>query len=722
MAKNNEWPKTTVADLVDETTHYAANTERTAIKQRGNKIMGNLRNTPKDSGDGGSFDPTAIRVRRDNLSLESLINRLQNNALDLSPSFQRKPNIWSEGAQSRLIESLLLLIPIPAFYFDARDERKWLVIDGVQRLTAISRFVMDEDILSNPDLELSKLKLSNLKLSNLEILTELNNKTFKNLEYFIVRRILDTQVIAYLIEPGTPENVKYNIFQRLNIGVALPLSEQEIRNAFPGQATEILKDLAESVEFLKATNRRIKGNRREDQECVLRFIAFTLSPYAEYENQNFDRFLRDTMACLNQMSKKKWDELKETFKKAMEAAHKIFGDAAFGRADDQRYDDTIDQALFEVWSVHLGQLSDDDRTALIKAKKYVTRDFRQLLSDKTFRTALTSPKSADVKNRFEKVEQFIQKSLQKEALWANIDGTYPRDNIVSGKVVRIRNTRAFVEFKDGIEGMIPDSELSWTELYPNPSELFKAGDVVDVKVLGIDSEARRISLSYKQAKPDPLQKYSIGSVVRGKVVRIGNTRAVVELAGGIVGLIPESELSWTELHPNPSEFFSEGDLVDVVVLKIDRKKRRIELSYKRIEPDPWESVPEKYNVGSVVRGKIVKIRHYGAFAELEDNLNGFIHLSELAPGYIERVEDVVSVGDKLDLKVIYLNMNERKINLSLKDVHNEQQHRRQRHPPRNKSDDHPTLLGDLLREELNRAASKKVNEPPPTGQKSEGGT
>jgi small subunit ribosomal protein S1 len=269
--------------------------------------------------------------------------------------------------------------------------------------------------------------------------------------------------------------------------------------------------------------------------------------------------------------------------------------------------------------------------------------------------------------------------------------------------------------------VIPASELSWIKRQPAPTEFFKVGDAVDVMVLDIDRKKRRISLSHKQIKPDPLQKYSVGSVVQGRIVNIVNNRASVELKDGIEGWIPESELSWTELHPNPSEFFSEGDLVDVVVLKIDRKKRRIELSYKRIEPDPWESVPEKYNVGSVVRGKIVKIRHYGAFAELEDNLNGFIHLSELAPGYIERVEDVVSVGDKLDLKVIYLNMNERKINLSLKDVHNEQQHRRQRHPPRNKSDDHPTLLGDLLREELNRAASKKVNEPPPTGQKSEGG-
>ena len=1033
--------------------------------------MDNLGDTPQNRSD--LFDPTQMRIKRDPVVVSNLISRIEGNALDLSPPFQRKPNIWTERDQSRLIESLLLLIPIPVFYFDAREENKWVVIDGVQRITAIARFVMDEKTLKD------KLgsEISKLVLNDLEILTDLNNKTFDELEYLWQARIKETMFHSYIIESGTPENAKKNIFKRIN-AVSLPLHPQELRNAQHfGEATKLLADLAESDEFLKATNHRIENKRREDQEYVLRFITFTLWRDPDYEDgedpdfaqfredtrtgmNNLDQLLRNTMDYMNKMPFQKLEKLEEQFKRAMVAAHEIFGKDAFCKVDTGTYLNEIDPNLFEVWSVHLGQLSDDEKRQLIKKKEYLTNKYLHLLSDPDFYKAI-SPDPEGPRNRFEKVKEFIKEILNTPDPWENkynvdtvvrgrivrifefaayvelekgIEGVIPSSElswthqdqdpnqffsvddevnvkvlkiipkkhhitlsykqtkpdpwksvmeqynvgsvvtgrivkivkdgafvklleddlvglvptselswahryqdssqffskgdeinvvvrdidpekqrillshkqfvlnkysvgaVVSGRIVGIFEFAAYVELEEGIDGLIPISELSWTKQYPNPKEFFSVGDKVDVAVLKIERKKRRIALSYKRTKPNPWEKYSVGDVVRGRIFSIIDFGAYVELEEGIVGLIhraelswakqypnpreffsvgdevnvvvrdidfegrrirlsykrtkpnpwenvsekysvgsvvqarivkivedgalakleddlegviPTSELSWTKQYPKPGEFFSKGDKVDVAVLKIERKKRRIALSYKRTKPNPWENVLEKYNVGSVVRGKIVSIADFGVFVELEegieglihiselswtearpqprkffskgdevdvmvlnidrekrriqlsykqtkpepwenvsekyrvgsvvrgkivsitdfgafakltDGIEGLIHISELGPKQIQKPDEVVSIGDELDLKVINLDVKERRIGLSLKAMHNEQQHRRQRHPPRNKSDDHPTLLGDLLREELNQAASKKVNESPPTGQESEGGT
>lgn len=589
------------------------------------EIIGSDDNIVEDEYRGGSqepFDPTQIRMTRQSLTIDLLISRLKYGEIDLYPDFQREPNLWTNVDQSRLIESLLLRIPIPAFYFDATNDEKWLVIDGVQRLTALARFVMDEEIL--------KERYSNfepLKLEYLEFLTNLNDSTFKALERSSQRRLLETNVTVYTIDSGTPDKVTYNIFKRINTG-GLPLTAQEIRNAsYPGPATKFLRELADSKAFSKATQDKLQNSRGEDQECILRFVAFSLrsekknkedkkqgfdqflqdfsKSLNKYQKQGFDQFLLDTMDRMNKMSQNDLEKLKKTFEKAMNAAHNIFGKVAFRRMHYGAFSGIIIRSLFEVWSVNFGQLSDSDISKLIEKKEYLIHEFRKLFTntslEKSFLHAILveSQKVEMVEFRFKKVRQLIEEVLANQDPWNNIEENYP-----------------------------------------------------------------------------------IGSTVKGKVVRFYRSGVFVELEKGLEGLIQVSELSWTKGYPNPVDFFEQGDEVDVVVLEILREEKELLLSYKQTKPNPWE----KYKVDSVVRGKIVNIVTYGAFAELEENVHGLIHVSELAAKSTINPRDVVAVGDQLYLKVLSVDVNKSRISLSLKAMLSEKQPGRKprqlSHPPR----------------------------------------
>ena len=534
------------------------------------------------------FNPTEIRIAQRILSLDNLVNRLKHDELDLSPDFQRQKDLWNETAQSRLIESLLIRIPIPAFYFDATDDNKWLVIDGVQRLTALARFVIDDQILEEryPELE-------PLKLCDLEFLMDFNGKTFDELERTYQRRINETQVTVYTIEQGTPTDVKYNIFKRINTG-GLPLSDQEIRNALnAGKATQLLADLARSDAFLQVVDNSIQDKRGLDQECILRFIAFTLSQdteYKEYEELGFDNFLRSAMDSMNKMPLEKLNELEKTFKKAMDAAYKIFDKSAFRRVYRGGNSGAINIALLEIWSVSLGQLSEVDISKLIEKKGYLINAFQDLMEDRGFRHSISkrARNFSMVKTRFETVREFINMILQAQDPWKNIEEKYPFGKTVSGQVVGISDDRTFIKLETGVRGWIPPSELSWTTRLQRPRELLSTGDEINVTILGRDPDKQRLWLSYKQTKPDP-----------------------------------------------------------------------------------WELAPIKYKVGSVVRGKIVKIVPYGAFAELEEGIEGLIHISYISPKPTV-VEEVVTLGQKYDIEVKGFNVKDRRISLNLQDVPKEQ--------------------------------------------------
>lgn len=344
------------------------------------------------------FDPTQIRVYPRPFTVDLLLKRIDRNGLTLSPGFQRRAGIWNEETQSRLIESLLIRIPISAFYIDATDEDEWLVVDGLQRLTTLKRFVLDRD----------------LKLSGLEYLTEFECKTYDDLELRFQRRILETQVYVYMIEKGTPPDVKFNIFKRINTG-GLPLSAQEIRHTLnQGKAPEFLRRLAESEPFLSATAHGISDRRMAAQECVLRFVAFTLTPYTDYRKGDLDSFLNETMGRMNEMSDDELAELKRRFAQAMEVAREIFGDDAFRkRYDNEHRRYPINKALFEAWAVNLGKLDKEQVSDLTQNGEVLKDKFIELMNASEFNSAVSqgtgSPKR--VRIRFEEIERIIQEVL-----------------------------------------------------------------------------------------------------------------------------------------------------------------------------------------------------------------------------------------------------------------------------------------------------------------------
>ncbi|MEX5219865.1 MAG: DUF262 domain-containing protein [Nitrospira sp.] len=344
------------------------------------------------------FDPTLIRVESKQMTIDLLLTRINEKELDLTPDFQRKAGIWKEGAQSRLIESVLIRIPLPALYMDATDEDRWLVVDGLQRLTTLKRFVLDQ----------------NLRLKGLEFLTPYEGKTFDELPRHLRRRIKETQVTVFLIEKGTPESVKFNIFKRINTG-GLPLSGQEIRHALnQGQVTEFLSRLATSDEFLKATDYGIRDDRMADRECVLRFLAFTLKPYDGYRHNDLDTFLHETMAEINHMSKKQLYELEEQFRHSMVSAYRCFGKEAFRKIhSNQSYRSPINKALFETWSVNLNKLNDTEMRELLQRKFELEKGFQQLLLDRNFDSAISQGTGGvkKVRTRFGMIENLVRSVL-----------------------------------------------------------------------------------------------------------------------------------------------------------------------------------------------------------------------------------------------------------------------------------------------------------------------
>ena len=237
------------------------------------------------------FDPTLIRVEPRPLTIDLMMARLREDEIDLAPDFQRKAGIWSNQAQSRLIESLLIRIPLPAFYVDATDDERWVVVDGLQRLTTFKRFVVEQS----------------LKLSGLEFLP-LDGKVYDDLPRSYQRRILETQITVFAITRGTPDEVKFTIFRRINTG-GKPLSPQEIRHALnQGKITKRLASLAKSAEFQRAVAWGVADDRMEDRELVLRFLTFALIPPTEYKAQDFDGFLNRAMQKMNQMADAELDE------------------------------------------------------------------------------------------------------------------------------------------------------------------------------------------------------------------------------------------------------------------------------------------------------------------------------------------------------------------------------------------------------------------------------
>ncbi len=308
--------------------------------------------------------------------------------------------------------------------------------------------------------------------------------------------------------------------------------------------------------------------------------------------------------------------------------------------------------------------------------------------------------------------------------WENVEENYIIGSKVSGTVVNIVNYGVFVQLEEAVEGLIHVSEMAWTRRNVAPSRIVTKGDEIEAIVLEISKEEKRISLGIKQLQQNPWelleQKYPVGTKITGRIRNLTNFGAFVEIEEGIDGLIHTSDLSWTDRASNPQEMLKEGDEVEVVVLQIDASERRVSLGLKQTQPDPWDEVPEKYKVGSIVRGQIVNLTSFGAFTKLEEGIDGLIHISEIADRRIERPEEVVSVGDELDVKVINLDSKGRRIGLSLKAAiadqerattpPEERQERprrerpvRERQPRRPKPiEEEETIMGALLKQEMGK--------------------
>lgn len=255
--------------------------------------------------------------------------------------------------------------------------------------------------------------------------------------------------------------------------------------------------------------------------------------------------------------------------------------------------------------------------------------------------------------------------------WDNILEKYPVGAVIKGEVVNVMSYGAFVKLEPGIEGLVHISEMSWTRRISDPKELVAVGDQIDVKILGVDPEGQQLSLGMKQTMANPwdevMQKYPEGGIVTGKVRNLTNYGAFIELEQGIDGLLHVSDMSWTRKISHPSELVEKGQELKCRVLSVDNDRRRIALGLKQLDEDPWTTtIPEKYQSGLRVTGKVTKITNFGVFIGLEDGLEGLLHISELSDDKVDNPEHVVKVGDELEVKVLRVDTDERKIGLSRK--------------------------------------------------------
>lgn len=274
--------------------------------------------------------------------------------------------------------------------------------------------------------------------------------------------------------------------------------------------------------------------------------------------------------------------------------------------------------------------------------------------------------------KFDRLEEKVSLGYKQlgDDPWMSAPDRYLKDSRVKAKVVSLTDYGAFVELEAGIEGLIHISEMSWNKRIKHPSKILSVGDEVESVVLEIDAAARRISLGMKQTEPNPWdlieEKYAINSIVNGEVRNLTDFGAFIEVEEGIEGLVHISDLSWTKKVQHPSEVLQKGDKVDAVVLNVDASSQRLSLGIKQLEPDKWEEFFSQHQIGDVLTGEVVRVTHFGAFVAVYEGVEGLCHVSELSDMHIDNPEDQFKPGQQLEVKIIKLNLLERKIGLSVK--------------------------------------------------------
>lgn len=323
------------------------------------------------------FDPTKINIETKTPSLDTLIKRIQSNtiAMNTEEYFQRKDDLWDIVKQSRLIESILIRFPLPAFFFDATKENYWLIVDGLQRLSSIRNFCVNKT----------------LKLTGLEFLNQLEGSSWDDLPHDLHRLIEESQVVIYKILPGTPTDVKFNIFKRINTG-GLILEPQEIRHAlFQGAPATFVAKLAKNQAFIKATAGKIKSHRMLDRDFANRFLAFYLFGYENYQ-PDLDTFMSKAMAALNTIKQEQLNKIGEDFSKSMTLAYDIFKGEAFRKVRGTYHRlPPINKALFDALSAQFARISDDQRELLRRNKSEFKKALKEKLAqDEVFFASVTS--------------------------------------------------------------------------------------------------------------------------------------------------------------------------------------------------------------------------------------------------------------------------------------------------------------------------------------------
>ncbi|MCI6051748.1 DUF262 domain-containing protein [Phocaeicola plebeius] len=345
------------------------------------------------------FNPNEIDVDISTVNLGSLIDQLENDEIDLQPDFQRVTDVWDNVKKSRLIESILLGLPLPSFYFSEDPvSQKLSIIDGLQRICAIRDFVLEKE---NP-----------LKLEGLQFLKNFDGFTFSQLARPEVKRIKSLKITMNTLRKGTPLDVKYIIFQRVNTA-GVPLTPQEMRHALnQGPAAIFIKELADMESFKKATNYSVESKRMQDRDFVNRFIAFFIG-YQDYMG-DLDMFLNDKMGELNKMTSEQRDDIRVSFDKAMKCCYEIFKKDTFRKRykqEDRRK--PISKSVYDTLSVNIAWLSDEERKLLLKNTEAFKAGMIRLFNDKKFDFSITTGtgKKYNVEQRFTMVKSLIKEII-----------------------------------------------------------------------------------------------------------------------------------------------------------------------------------------------------------------------------------------------------------------------------------------------------------------------
>lgn len=348
------------------------------------------------------FNPKDVDIVSQPMVIANIVEDLKDGGdIILDPDFQRFPDLWNDTKQSRLIESLIIRIPLPTFYFDAGNNDKLIVVDGLQRLNAIRRFMALEE--KNP---------KRLILTGLEYLTEYNGHSFEMLPPNIQKRIKSQVITTYIIRAGTPDRVRTSIFTRINTG-GMTLQPAEIKNSvYRGQAANLLKELAHSEEFLRATRRKIDSRRMLDCEFVNRFMAFYLLGLEQYTG-NLEDFLNNVMERLQKETKDAIKICKKDFLRAMNYANHIFGESAFRKINADGNYGRINKPLYDSVSVNLAKLSEEECEKLLVNREKLKEKYIALLKNREFVDIITNgtAKIQNVKDRYMQIHKIFQEVL-----------------------------------------------------------------------------------------------------------------------------------------------------------------------------------------------------------------------------------------------------------------------------------------------------------------------